>query len=175
MKNIEEIQEFEKNGGIFQPIRAIVRPSCKKQLIDVIKECNHISVVHDRLSRGCEAAKEQWTNLVNKSSVIGYFAAIKNDHGDVIVSYSVCKPEDWKSFNKNISKKIAIKKESNKHWVVDSKGFCIELYGKPQLSNFMRNAPWTGAMGYEYLMLGTFMQQFMYFLKRVRKYYKLGQ
>ena len=169
---IDKVKEFEKNGGILQPIRAIVTPTKNKTILDVVKLCNKIAVTHSSIMHGCTKAKDDWRYLVNRSNVIGYFAAIKE--GDtVIISYSICKPEDWRNFGKHISKKIAVSKINNKCWSIDKSGCVIE---KSDLAptHGLQNRPWIAAKGAASYMLGTFDQQLKYFVKRVIKYYKIN-
>jgi hypothetical protein len=165
-----KVKEFESKGGIFQPIRAITTPTKNKTIFDVINTCTEIAVTHDAVSRGCAKAKDDWKKLVNKSNIIGYFAAIKEGNS-VVVSYSICKPEDWKTFNKNISKKIAASKINNKCWTVTKDHIFENTKTVPTHS--MKHRRWAAhKCGIAFHMLGTFEQQFQYFIRRVNKYFK---
>ena len=177
-------EQFTEAGGILQPIRAIVIKNAR-DLPFLFKQCEKIAVTHDRLTRPIivadefSEAKEQWKEFINRSNIIGYFAAEKCDNG-VIIGYSYCKPEDWPRFKHSIAKNIAINKHSNKIWAFlggDPREMCNEKALAKKYQALTR--PFDGcAFGYgrsiHYLMLGTIMQQFYHFSKRVRKYYKLN-
>ena len=177
-------EQFTEAGGILQPIRAIVIKNAK-DLSFLFKLCEKIAVTHDRLARRIsftgemEEAREQWKEFINRSNIVGYFAAEKCDNG-IIIGYSYCKPEDWPKFKHNIAQNIAINKHSNKIWAFvndDPRALCNEKALAKKYQALTR--PFDGyAFGYRrsinYLMLGTLMQQFYHFSKRVKKYYKLA-
>ena len=184
-KPTSRMNSLPKRGGILQPIRAIVIKNAK-DLPFLFKLCEKIAVTHDRLTRSIipmdetYEAKEQWKEFINQSNIVGYFAAEKCDNG-IIIGYSYCKPEDWPRFKHSIAKNIALNKHSNKIWAFlgdDSRAMCNEKALAKKYRALTR--PFDGcAFGFgrsiNYLMLGTLMQQFYHFSKRVKKYYKLEE
>lgn len=180
-----EILEFQEDGGILQPIRAIVmkNPDIEKVATTSINIFNTLELLSSndpKINKLIVA--DQWASCINKSNIVGYFAANKDEYNDVYISYSFCKPEDWYRFNPVIGKYIAINKNSIVAAVVrDTKPnqTVIPKLKHRKLTYIGFNGP--GFYGRRktnftvYAMLGTFEDQLEYFIKRVRKYYNFDK
>lgn len=176
-------EQFCKNGGILQPIRAIVKKNASFN--EIIEEVSDISIVHDRLQRSCDCectakVKEHWREYINQSNIIGYFSAEKTPCG-IIIGFSYCKPEDWWKFDHDIAKQIAMNKLLNKAWIVDYEGNIRanegQLWAIRKILTKMFNCYVSLHNDYSvaYLMLGSLHQQCMHFTNRVKRYYKIAQ
>ena len=176
----ETLKEFNARQGIMHPIRAIVLRN--KTLEDIVTTAcfateafytaNHIDTNDPQVDKATkENAATRWKKYFGKSNIVGYFAAQKNLLGDIEVSYSFCKPEDWHKYKSVTAKSIAISGK-NLLYTFHTKGNTQKL-----LENNHPHVDFTYA-GVDnkgdtivFVMLGYFDIQFMNFLNRVKKYY----
>lgn len=176
-------EEFCKNGGILQPIRAIV--SYNTSIENIIGVSTDVAITHDRIAnrRGTEEQlkndKHVWRNYINQSNIIGYFAAEKANNG-VVIGFSYCKPEDWEKFQTRIAKQIAINKFTNKVWCVNNdgeKGINAHAFiaNKKVITKEFDFHVYRNGDIVNYILLGSFQAQLNHFFKRVKKYYKLEE
>ena len=180
------LEQFQANNGILQPIRAIVYTKPQSP-IHIAKMVKKIALAQEALTNdhglySHTAAKKVWATYVNRSNVVGYFAAYKSPDyeldGEIRIGYSFCKPEDWWKFNAGVSQKIAINKRYNQLWCVAGGNGDLRRIVKRHAHSTMC-APlvydFRHMNAVYYCMLGTINEQLDYFVKRVRKYFKTGE
>ena len=183
----ETLKEFNARQGIMHPIRAIVLRN--KTLEDIVTTAcfateafyttNNIDANDPQVDKttkenvAIRMREVMWKKYFGKSNIVGYFAAQKNLLGDIEVSYSFCKPEDWHRYKSVTAKSIAISGK-NLLYTFHTKGNTQKL-----LENNHPHVDFTYA-GVDdkgdtivFIMLGYFDIQFMDFLKRVKKYYNI--
>lgn len=181
----ETLKEFNARQGIMHPIRAIVLRN--KTLEDIVTTACFATEAFYTVSntdandpQTDKATKENvavrmrevmWKKYFGKSNIVGYFAAQKNLLGDIEVSYSFCKPEDWHKYKSVTAKSIAINGK-NLLYTFHTKGNTQKLLenNHPHV-DFTYSGVDDKGDTVVFVMLGYFDIQFMHFLKRVKKYY----
>ncbi len=121
------VEEFYKHNGLLQPIRAIVYQDVQffeKKFVDDAAYINKtLGLLKNANVVDLEPAKA-WKKCINRSNVVGYFAAWMDDPGAeacnpdeindyrIMITYSFCRPMDWPYFDPHLSKVLAINKDN---------------------------------------------------------------
>ena len=176
---VDDMNEF---GGFIHPIRAIVKIYKDTSIQKVVADAMDTQAISDFGELACK--KDAIELFMHKSSIVGYFGTRRLDEDTIIVGFSMCRPSDYGMFQKHISIVHALLGEGvvddlSSFEIDDMRTFFDNLECAQPLSSKVDRKfiiePTNNGEFVVYFFPFPISEQFTDFVRRCRRYYKVGE